>query len=253
MAAFGRRKNAQSGGAYQPRLSEIGGQLNRARAGAEDRHQHRVPLEYFDGPLGDLLRSAGIQPDSPENVLSELAAPADLIEDNRRELEQAMSAAPLELEFAVAPYMLLPEDLWRTDVGWFLAKQLDLLPYRPWNTIMLPVDNAGIAATGLPAISTVRKSEMDSRMLVAIGEVKKVFLGSQDALWDESNRLFDRVAAKFPALFPNDDLVFTEDQMLARKRIRAIAFFYGGQLIGRDTIMTSQTIFLGDPANQLIA
>jgi len=210
------------------------------------------PTEIFEGETGDFLRSMGYDPDAAGNVLDNGEPPVALLANDRAEFDNIIAKVEPQMGFRLAPCPLLPTSLWHSEHGWFLARQLDLMPCRPWNTILLPADRHGAERTGLPIASSFPAAEDgDGSLVQFISEIRAAFTGESDNVIDATMIMFDGVAENFPRNIPAEPPGRSEQVRQARLRVRALAFAIGGTRIGKETILASHATFIAEPDVQL--
>ena len=212
------------------------------------------PEEIFEGEIGKLLKSAGIDPNSAGNILDAQSPPINLLESHKKEFNQQWAFINENLPYDVAPVNFLPEEVWHeSEVGWFMISQLNLYPHRPWNTIFLPVDSAGAQQTGLPEYFAIQHQPDLKYLIGLVLEIKRSFGDHSDNLTEVATLIADDWAKKFPWLFPDDHPSYNLQQKRARKRIRSLATFCCEKTIGIQTIIKCQKLCLAQPEIQLIA
>lgn len=101
-----------------------------------------LPAELWDGPAGDTLREAGLEPDSPAN---HRPTQADADARQREEIEWqrgflAKVNSQLPTGTSVVAYAMLPWELWNGPYGEMLAVTCNLWPTQAWNTMLLAED-----------------------------------------------------------------------------------------------------------------
>lgn len=111
-----------------------------------------LPEELWDGPAGDTLREAGLEPDSPANHRP-TQADADArqheeIEWQRGFLIKVNSQMPAGT--SVVAYAMLPWELWNGPFGEMLAVTCDLWPTQTWNTMLLAADHRSSLVLDVP-------------------------------------------------------------------------------------------------------
>lgn len=111
-----------------------------------------LPEELWDGPAGDSLREAGLEPDSPANHrMTQADADArqrEEIEWQRGFLMKVNSQLPSGT--AVVAYAMLPWDLWNGPFGEMLSVTCGLWPTQAWNTMLLAEDQRSSFVLDLP-------------------------------------------------------------------------------------------------------
>jgi hypothetical protein len=153
---------------------------------------------------------------------------------------------------SIGPLHLLPPELWEGRLGPVLLLELDLSPYRPWNTIYLPSDAEGAFALGL-AVLPQRFQHDFADVEAMIDMILDLFAGRDNP---EAQALAARLASirqNFPALFPTDRADLPAEARQARANIRSLAFVHAtdSRLIDAEAIISSHETFLVDPGTQL--
>ncbi len=111
-----------------------------------------LPEELWDGPAGDTLRKAGLEPDSPAN---HRMTQADADARQREEIEWqrgflAKVNSQLPSGTSVVAYAMLPWDLWNGPFGEMLSVTCGLWPTQTWNTMLLAEDERSSFVLDLP-------------------------------------------------------------------------------------------------------
>jgi hypothetical protein len=207
--------------------------------------------QLFDGNAGKMLREAGLDPDSMGNIVGSSTAVSEVIADDFATLQQGVAAANRVQPHALAPCHLLAPSLWDGHLCNFLVKQLDLWPYRPWNTILLPVTDAGAKAFGLPLVPVETISNAGAEAANYLAEVHMIFEGANDPAAATADYILGCVRENYACLFPADSERFTPRVKRARGNVRALAIICSGLPV--ETIIKSHKTFLSTPATQLIA
>ena len=111
-----------------------------------------LPEELWDGPAGDTLREAGLEPDSPANHRM-TQADADVRQREEMERQRGFLAkvnSQLPSGTAVVAYAMLPWDLWNGPFGEMLSVTCGLWPTQTWNTMLLAEDQRSSVVLDLP-------------------------------------------------------------------------------------------------------
>lgn len=208
----------------------------------------------WEGETGDFLRSAGFAPDDPINRLDRQEPVAAQLAEDRAELQHVLDSLASQLPYPVGPFDLLPDTLWRGRMGGFLRTRLDLAPYRPWNTFMLPLDARGSAAMGLPiGVPCPDPSPLVEHETV-IEMLAELFAGRSSPEAEAIAYMCDSVAGNFAFLFPPEIRDFSPGVCLARRRVRAYAFMHAvTKRYDKETVIGSQQVCLANPEIQLVA
>jgi hypothetical protein len=211
------------------------------------------PREIFEGETGDMLRKLGFAPDDPMNIISKQESVDSLLVEGLEELASAKAAVNAISSYPIGVIHLLPPALWRGRFGPFLLNRLDLSPYRPWNSIFLPLDQAGSDTLFLPVAPQIR-DEVPATVDAMMEIIVEIFEGRGGSEAEGTAAAFEAIRANFPSLFPPDRADFSQKVCDARANVRALAFMHAAtEVIDPQAIVTSQETFLGDPGNQLIS
>ncbi len=111
-----------------------------------------IPKEIWEGRNGDFLRELGFSPDDDHNIIK-TAADYQRIFDAKHEEQKAFVAkynSNARENAAVVPFSMMPWTMWQTPYAEFLMSTLELYPTEPWNMLLLPEDDQGGLALGLP-------------------------------------------------------------------------------------------------------
>jgi len=130
----------------------------------------------FEGKHGDMLRSLGFSPDDEANII-----PDDAEFDRRIKQSLAQQDAhrtKIEAELlrthghnAIRPFFILAEPVFNSQLGQWLIRLMNLLPYDDWNIVYLPLDRESQAAMGggLPLHPRQSIGPIDELMCEQIG------------------------------------------------------------------------------------
>jgi hypothetical protein len=161
---FGRRKTqAAAAPAFpQPRIDSDG--------------KRRIFGEgVFAGKHGDMLRSLGIGPNHPANIIPD---DAEFERRVKRSLElQDARRTRIEDDLlrrhghnAIRPFFILAEPVFNSELGQWLIKLMNLMPYDDWNIVYLPMDRETQAAMGgLPLHPQQSIGPIDQLMCEQVG------------------------------------------------------------------------------------
>jgi hypothetical protein len=153
----------------------------------------------------------------------------------------------------IGPLHLLPPELWEGRFGPALLMQLDLSPYRPWNTIFLPLDSEGAFSLGLP-VRPERFMPDHADVEAKLETILDVFAGRDHPEAPALELRLATIRENFAHLFPADRTDLTPDVLRARANVRALAFTHAtdSRLVDAKDIVSSYETFLVDPETQLI-
>ena len=133
------------------------------------------PQEVWDGEAGDFLRKVGMSPDDPSNVI----VPQDPVQSRLDKMAQQQAESFCELNgnlpHPVLPWRMLPVDCWKGEHAEFLLQTLEMLPIELWNTMLLPKDQSGAMAYGLPVYPDAVDPSFVENGTRLIGEVRQRF------------------------------------------------------------------------------
>lgn len=152
----------------------------------------------FEGRHGELLRSAGMSPDDPGNILP-------TPEDHRRQIEASRVAMSrrcdaIETEMRahhghgiVRPYFILGEATMQGRLGNFVMLQLDLLPYDDWNMVALAKDDRTADLTGLPLHPGAGLDDLERRGCDFVTEVHQRYRATMESVDPHAPDFLDRL------------------------------------------------------------
>jgi hypothetical protein len=129
----------------------------------------------FAGKHGDMLRALGFSANDAANII-----PDDAEFDRRIQQSLARQDArrtKIEAELlrtrghnAIRPFFILAEPVYNSQLGQFLVRLMNLLPYDDWNIVYLPLDRETQAAMdGLPLHPCQSIGPIDELMCKQIG------------------------------------------------------------------------------------
>jgi hypothetical protein len=129
----------------------------------------------FEGKHGDMLRSLGFSVNDEANII-----PDDAEFDRRIQQSLARQDArrtEIEAELlrtrghnAIRPFFILAEPVYNSQLGQWLVRLMNLLPYDDWNVVYLPLDRETQAAMGgLPLHPRQSIGPIDELMRKQIG------------------------------------------------------------------------------------
>ena len=129
----------------------------------------------FAGKHGDMLRSLGLSPNDEANII-----PDDAEFDRRIQQSLARQDArrtEIEAELlrthghnAIRPFFILAEPVYNSQLGQWLIRVMNLLPYDDWNVVYLPMDReTQTAMGGLPLHPCQSIGPIDELMRTRIG------------------------------------------------------------------------------------
>lgn len=161
---FGKRKaQAASAAAFpQPQVDPDG--------------KRRVFSEaVFAGKHGDMLRSLGFGPNHPANIIPD---DAEFERRVKRSLElQDARRTQIENDLLrrqghnkIRPFFILAEPVFNSELGQWLIRLMNLMPYDDWNIVYLPVDReTQVAMGGLPLHPCQSIGPIDQLMCEHVG------------------------------------------------------------------------------------
>jgi hypothetical protein len=154
----------------------------------------------FAGKHGDMLRALGLSPNDEANIIP------DADEFDRR-IQQSLArqdARRTEIEAellrtrghnAIRPFFILAEPVYNSELGQWLIRNMNLLPYDDWNVVYLPMDReTQTAMGGLPLHPRQSIGPIDELMRERIGGYFSQFQDA-NAKW---MRMSKRSACKLP-------------------------------------------------------
>jgi len=156
--AFGKRKIpiGQPAGEPAPAVQPQASQPVAASQPPPQHQQRKVfPDEVWQGKTGEMLRTLGMGPDDPSNLVPDANSVNARLDRDREKFEARLA----EMNRSVAArvpggqmrgFSLLPDPCWNGELAHLLMMRLDLFPYDDWNMIFLPADAATAAALDMP-------------------------------------------------------------------------------------------------------
>lgn len=159
---FGKRKAPGDSPFRQPRIDSDG----RRRVFGE---------AVFAGRHGDMLRALGFGLNDPANIIPDQAeferrVKQSLATQDARRTEIESELLRAHGHNAIRPFFVLSEPVYNGELGQWLVKVMNLLPYDDWNIVYLPMDRATQAAMGgLPLHPRQSIDPIDKLMCEQIG------------------------------------------------------------------------------------
>ncbi|QOZ34874.1 hypothetical protein [Bradyrhizobium sp. CCBAU 53421] len=131
--------------------------------------------DVFAGRHGDMLRSLGFGLNDAANIIPDEAEFARRVKQSLATQDARRTKIETELlqahgHNAIRPFFVLSEPVYNGELGQFLIKLMNLLPYDDWNIIYLPMDRATqVAMGGLPLHPRQSIGPIDELMCKQIG------------------------------------------------------------------------------------
>jgi hypothetical protein len=129
----------------------------------------------FQGKHGDMLRWLGFSPDDEANIIPDNAEFDRRIKQSLAQQDARRTKIEAELmrthgHNAIRPFFILAEPVFNSQLGQFLIRLMNLMPYDDWNIVYLPLDRETQAATGgLPLHPCQSIGPIDELMCEQIG------------------------------------------------------------------------------------
>jgi hypothetical protein len=129
----------------------------------------------FAGKHGDMLRTLGLGPDDPANIIPDDAEfdrriKASLAKQDARRTQIEAELLRTHGHNSIRPFFILAEPVFNGPMGQWLIRLMNLLPYDDWNVVYLPLDRATQAAVGgLPLHPCQTIGPIDELMCKQIG------------------------------------------------------------------------------------
>jgi hypothetical protein len=129
----------------------------------------------FAGKHGDMLRSLGFDPDHAANVIPDDAEFDRRIKESLAKQDARRTLIENDLlrthgHNAIRPFFILAEPVFNSELGQWLIKLMNLMPYDDWNLVYLPMDRETQAAMGgLPLHPRQSIGPIDELMCEQIG------------------------------------------------------------------------------------
>jgi hypothetical protein len=211
------------------------------------------PGEAFPRAFGQGQPAGSPGPAPADQPIRQEAVVRQLVE-GMREVRATADRLSAVASSPIGPLHLLPPELWEGRFGAPLLGRLDLSPYRPWNTIYLPLDAEGAFALDLP-VRPERFLPDHSEVEAKLDLILDLLAGKENP---EASALELRLASvreNCPYLFPADRTNVTPEVRQARSNVRALALAHASdsRLVDMDVIVSSHETFLVDPERQLIS
>jgi hypothetical protein len=207
--------------------------------------------EIFHGEVGATLRRAGYASDDPGNMVGRRGSTKAQLEEDYVKLHQMVASANRTGAAPIAPFHLLPPQLWETRYGPFLIEGLDMSPYRPWNTVFFPVSRKGGLLYDLPLRDGLRETPMSPEIEALVAMIVDIHRGIDDGPARAFSLMLSHVRQNFPDLFPPEQRDLSPPIARARADLRALAIVKAG--IDLATIRKCHAAFLANPESQLLS
>lgn len=115
-----------------------------------------IPAELWDGPMGQVLRDAGLSADDASNRLDMSAADARLAKA-RFAYEQMLAEKNAEIATThpgarLTAQFIFTDSVWNGRHSDLLLDLLQMTPFDSWNIRLVAADHASEAALGLPRV-----------------------------------------------------------------------------------------------------
>jgi hypothetical protein len=129
----------------------------------------------FAGKHGDMLRALGLSPDDDANIIPDAAEFDRRIQQSLARQDARRTEIEAELlrkhgHNAIRPFFILAEPVYNSQLGQWLVRLMNLLPYDDWNIVYLPMDRETQAAMdGLPLHPRQSIGPIDELMCKQIG------------------------------------------------------------------------------------
>jgi hypothetical protein len=129
----------------------------------------------FAGKHGDMLRSLGFSPNDQANIIPDAAEFDRRIKQSLARQDARRTEIEAELlrtrgHNAIRPFFILAEPVFNSQLGQWLIRLMNLLPYDDWNIVYLPLDRETQAAMGgLPLHPCQSIGPIDELMRERIG------------------------------------------------------------------------------------
>ncbi len=136
----------------------------------------------FAGKHGTMLRALGFGLNDPANVIPDAAefdrrVKYSLEKQDARRTQIESDLLRRHGHNAIRPFFVLAEPVFNSELGQWLIRLMNLLPYDDWNIVYLPMDRATQSAMGggLPLHPRQSIGPIDELMVQRIGELYKQF------------------------------------------------------------------------------
>lgn len=206
----------------------------RAEEVANDAPAKRIlPEELWDGPHGDTLREAGLNPDDPANH-KPTQADADAIQSEQIELQRQFLEtvnAQLPDGTRVVAYAMLPWELWNTRYGHMLVQNCGLHPQQPWNTMLLAADQRASVVLDLPEHPGGYPADLLPQLERLLGELQQEMNVEIEAFRATGSTSWDSVMA------------WHEAWKAAVPKIIAMSHYVGQMCVGEQAFARHKKLF----------
>jgi hypothetical protein len=156
-----------------------------------------LPEELCDGPAGDTLREAGLNPDSPANHRM-TQADADALQREQIAWQEGFLArvnSQLPGDTTVVAYAMLPWALWNGPFGHMLAATCGMWPQQAWNTMLLAADQRSAFVLDLPEHPGNYPANLIPELERLLGELREGMDAQMAKSKAAPNLTFDAIAA----------------------------------------------------------
>ncbi len=129
----------------------------------------------FAGKHGDMLKSLGFDLNDPANIIPDDAEIDRRIKESLAKQDTRRTQIETNLlrthgHNAIRPFFILAEPVFNSQLGQWLIRSMNLLPYDDWNIVYLPLDGGTQAAMGgLPLHPRQSIGPIDELMCKQIG------------------------------------------------------------------------------------
>src|SRR5215510_13671884 len=140
--------------------------------------------DVFAGKHGRMLKSLGFDLNDPANIIPDDAEFDRRIKESLAKQDARRTQIEKELlrthgYNAIRPFFILAEPVFNSELGQWLIKLMNLMPYDDWNIVYLPMDRQTQAAMdGLPLHPRQSIGPIDQLMCEQIGDF---YSGYKDA------------------------------------------------------------------------
>lgn len=193
-----------------------------------------IPKAIWDGPQGDFLREIGMSPDDASNIIPAQTDYQARFEEMRREQEAFLATMNKQMPGTVnlIPWAMLPWSIWQGPHADFLLVTCEKYPVGPWNTMLLPDDEAGAMVLDLPKHLGGFPPDVEAAINRLLGELRENF---------------SQAHARTGAAMAKGDISaldkFEETRRDTSAKVSGIAHFMAAQIYGKEAYDRHRKLF----------
>ncbi|MEL6529041.1 MAG: hypothetical protein AAGK01_08320 [Pseudomonadota bacterium] len=144
----------------------------------DDGKLRAIPKAVFDGPNGAFLKSMGMSPDDPSNIIPQAEDFDRMVQESLKRQEERRCAIEADLlekhgHNAIRPFFVCGEGVLNSELGNWMIRAMKLMPYDEWNVAYLPTDDATAAVMGLPLHPCQSIDPIDQTIVAKLTPIKE--------------------------------------------------------------------------------